>query len=413
MKKYYRRRIITSAMIAFVILMTVVIGGIYLFSYLQMEQNTDRAVQALLSQQEGEKRIRREVSLPSFLGYTPGKRMIPSAYYEIGTDPYGQIRYQDLHGYQEEENDILSYAETIQKTGKERGKLGPYKYAIKTNEDGSCRLILMNVSIQLQTLYGVMISALIIGLGLSVLLLIILFPISSKAADMIIRGTEKQKQFITDAGHELKTPVAVIRSNLDVMELLDGPDKWSGNIRRQVDRLEGLIKQLLLLARLDEKQWTGKTDNIDFSRMLQDETDTYREEAENRNQKLEIRISESLHIRGDQEALRQMLHAILDNAIQYTPGGGMIQIGLKKEKKQLLLQLTNTVDTLPSTSPEQLTDRFTRGDTARSRKTGGTGIGLSAARSVAELCHGSITVSYPGEKRFQVEIRLPASEKHP
>lgn len=410
MKKYYRRRIITSAMIAFVILIAVVIGGIFLFSYLQIEQNTDRMVQSLVSLQEGEKHSRREVYLPSFLGYTPGKRMIPSTYYEIGTDPSGQIRYLDLHGYQEEESDILSYVETILKTGKERGKLGPYKYALKISEDGSGRLILMNVSIQLQTLYNVMTGALIIGLGLSLLLLIILFPVSSKAADMIMRGTEKQKQFITDAGHELKTPVAVIRSNLDVMELLDGPNKWSGNIRTQVDRLENLVKQLLLLARLDEKQWTGKTDHIDLSRLLRDETDTYREEAENRDQKLETGICESLYIRGDQEALRQMLHALLDNAVKYTPSGGSIRLILKKEKKQLILQLTNTVDALPPVSPEQLTGRFTRGDTARSRKTGGTGIGLSAARSVAELCHGSITVSYPGEKLFRVEIRLPEAE---
>ncbi len=409
MKKYYRRRIIASAMVAFVILIGGIIGGIFLINCLHTEQNTDRILQNLLLQPEGEKRGRRENAFPPFLGYTSGQRAISTVFCEMELSPEGQLRSLRQHGFSGEESEILSLAEQILAGGKEKGKLGSCKYAVLKAEDGGIRLVLMDMSVQLQMLYGVLVSALVIGLVLSVLLFMILLPVSSRAADMILRGTEKQKRFITDAGHELKTPVAVIRSNLDVMELLNGKNKWSGNIRAQVERLEGLIRQLLLLARLDEKQWTGKTEKIDLSRMVRDEWDTYLEEAERKGQCVETQITEGIRVNGDHDALCQMLHALMDNAVQYTPDGGNIQLVLKREKRQACLTLKNTVEALPEIAPEELTGRFTRGDTARSRKTGGTGIGLSAAGSVAEMCRGTITVSFPGEKEFMAEVRLPAA----
>ena len=410
MKKYYRRRIIASGMLAFVILLTLVIGGIYLATSLQTERNTDRTVRSLLTQEQNDKPRVMERGIPGFFGATPGQAMFPSAYYQIETDADGQVIACELRGYQEESKaDIQATVDRILQSGRETGKLGAYKYGVLETESGGHRLILMDVSIQLQTLSSVLRSALLIGLVLSVLLLAILFPVSNKAADLIIRNTEKQKQFITDAGHELKTPVAVIRSNLDVMELLDGKSKWSGNIRDQVDRLEGLVKQLLLLAKLDEKQWTGKTEIIDMQQLLENELVIYQEPAEQKNLNLRSDVAKGLRVLGDTDSLRQMIHAVMDNAVQYTPSGGEIRVRCRREKKQVRIDITNTVDQLPKIEPDRLTDRFTRGDTARSRKNGGTGIGLSTAKSVAEMVRGSIKINYLDENTFQVVIDLPAA----
>ena len=202
---------------------------------------------------------------------------------------------------------------------------------------------------------------------------------------------------------------AVIRSNLDVMELFQGKSNWSGNIRSQVDRLDGLVKQLLLLARLDEKQWAGKTTDINFSNELKNEVSIYEETVTQKELTLKTDIAEGLriHAHAEEESVRQLLHVLLDNAMQYTPSGGSVWINAGKEKKNLRLEITNTVDALPQIAPERLLDRFTRGDTARSRKNGGTGIGLSTAKSVADLYHGEITVSYLDENMFQVIVHLP------
>ena len=409
MKRYYRRRIIASAMLAFLILLLLVIGGIVLFSYLQAERSTDRTVQFLLSPPEENQMPFNGPNLPKFFGSAPGQMSNPSAFYEIETDGAGKILSCELRGFSDDTDaDLQGYVDRIFRQGRDSGKISEFKYGLARQENGNCRLILMDISIQLNMLYSMLRSALIIGAGLSALLLVILFPVSSKAAAMILQNTEKQKQFITDAGHELKTPVAVIRSNLDVMELLDGKTKWSGNIRSQVDRLEGLVKQLLLLARLDEKQWTGKTEIIDLTHLLKDEMDIYRDEAEQKELKFSADIAPGLRVTGDRAALGQMIHAVMDNAMQYTPAGGNVWVKCAREKKQLRFDITNTVDALPQIPADRLTDRFTRGDTARSRKTGGTGIGLSTAKSVAEMCHGSIEIKYLTDTMFQAVVMLPA-----
>ena len=182
---------------------------------------------------------------------------------------------------------------------------------------------------------------------------------------------------------------------------------WSANIRSQVERLDGLVKQLLLLARLDEKQWAGKTTDIDFSNELKNEVSIYEETVTQKELTLKTEIAEGLRIHAEVESVRQLIHVLLDNAMQYTPSGGSVRIKTGKEKRNLRLEITNTVDAFPQIEPERLLDRFVRGDTARSRKNGGTGIGLSTAKSVADLYHGDIAVAYLEGNLFQVTVRLP------
>ena len=408
MRKYYRRRLILVAMMAFLILLVLVISGIFLFSYLQMEHETSRTVQSLLSPPEYDFQKFGNAQFPGAFEMMRGQPMFPSSYYDIIADQDGTVLSCESSGFPDEmENDIQASVLQVLATGKSSGRWGSFKFGIQETSDGQLHIILMNISIQIQMLLSMARSALIIGAGLMVLLFIILLPVTAKAASLLIQNTEKQKQFITDAGHELKTPVAVIRSNLDVMELLQGKSNWSANIRSQVDRLDGLVKQLLLLARLDEKQWAGKTSDVDFSNELKNEASIYEETVLQKELELKTDIAEGLRIHAEEESIRQLIHVLLDNAMQYTPPGGSVWINAGKEKRALRLEVTNTVDAFPQIEPERLLDRFTRGDTARSRKNGGTGIGLSTAKSVADLYHGEITVSYLGESLFQVIVKLP------
>lgn len=408
MRKYYRRRLILVAMMAFLILLVLVISGIFLFSYLQMEHETSRTVQSLLSPPEYDFQKFGNAQFPGAFEMMRGQPMFPSSYYDIIADQDGTVLSCESSGFPDEmENDIQASVLQVLATGKSSGRWSSFKFGIQETADGQLHIILMNISIQIQMLFSMARSALIIGAGLMVLLFIILLPVTAKAASLLIQNTEKQKQFITDAGHELKTPVAVIRSNLDVMELLQGKSNWSANIRSQVDRLDGLVKQLLLLARLDEKQWAGKTSDVDFSNELKNEASIYDETVLQKELELKTDIAEGLHIHAEEESIRQLIHVLLDNAMQYTPPGGSVWINAGKEKRTLRLEVTNTVDAFPQIEPERLLDRFTRGDTARSRKNGGTGIGLSTAKSVVDLYHGEITVSYLGESLFQVIVKLP------
>lgn len=410
MRKYYRRRLITVSMLSFTILLLLVIATLFVFSYIQMDRETDRTVQLMLSQNENAEPPFDEAWFPGQSEPIWNQRMLPSAFYKITAERDGTVRSSELYGFLEDtDNDVQNYVNQALQTRRDSGRIGSYKFGIQESGDGKLHIVLMNVSIQIQLLLAVLRNALIIGAILLILLFVILLPVTTKAAAMLVQNTEKQKRFITDAGHELKTPVAVIRSNLDVMELLQGKSNWSGNIRSQVDRLEGLVKQLLLLARLDENQWAGNTTIIDFSRELENEIGIYEETVLQKDLKLEKEIQAGLRIQGDETSAHQLIHALLDNAMQYTPSGGGVWISARREKKSLRMEITNTVDALPQIEPERLLDRFTRGDTARSRKNGGTGIGLSTAKSIAGMCHGSIKVAYPKDNLFQVVVHLPLS----
>ena len=408
MRSYYRRRLITVAMLSFTILLMLIIIALFVFSYIQSDRETDRTVEMLLSREE-------QPAPPVGGNQFPGKwepmqdqRVFPSAYYDIRADQDGTVVSSELFGFTEDsDSDVQNYVSQILQAGNNKGRLGSFKYGVEETADGRLHIVLMSITIQMQMLFSMLRTALIIGAVLLALLFVILLPVTSRAAALLAQNTEKQKQFITDAGHELKTPVAVIRSNLDVMELLQGKSNWSGNIRCQVDRLEGLVKQLLLTARVDEKQWTGKTTVLDFSKELENELGIYEETVLQKDLKLQKEVETGLHIKGDEESVKQLIHALLDNAMQYTPSGGSVWVNAGREKKTLSLEIRNTVDALPHIEPERLLDRFTRGDNARSRKNGGTGIGLSTAKSIVELYKGNITVSYAGDNMFQVLVRLP------
>ncbi len=406
MKKYYRSRFILGAMLAFIILMVLAVAGIWLYSYLQMEQETDSFLASRVSRSQDRERTFSPSSAPAMFGYRPGRRNSPSGFWEVTVSADGSITEIRQQGIPDEtDTDIRAWVLQAFEQKSLSGKTGSYKYAARYLEDGSARMVLLDISIQLQSLYSVLRSALVIGSLLLAALFLILLPVSSRVADVFIRSAEKQQQFVTDAGHDRKTPVAIIRSNLEVMELLEGKNKWSDNIHEQVGRLEHLISQFLLMARLEEGH-TEKKDLVDLPAVIREELQNYHTGLSQRGIRSSLELPEHLQIRADEKSVRQMLCLLLDNLSAYASDGGEASVQLYEKKKRAVLVLSNTVEHLPEQKPEALTERFVRGTTARTEKTGGAGIGLSAVKRIAEAHGGKLTVSYPDEHRFSAAVEL-------
>ena len=409
MKRYYRNRIMLSAMLSFMIILVIAVAGIWLFSYQRIERNTDSFIESRLEPREENGRTRRfsQDAPPAMFGYTPRRQSIPSGYYEIAFTADGTVETTEKRGIAEDASaEVQEYVKDVIKTSAEKGKVGSYKYGIRKNEDGSGKIILVDNSIQLHMLYDMLKNAGLVGLGILVLLAIVLFPVSNRMADIFVRNAEQQRQFITDAGHDLKTPVAIARANLDVLELREGQNKWSSNVRTQVDRMEHLVQDLILMARLDEEKGEEALNAINLTTLADEIWEEYQPSMKQKQIRGAADLEETVPIKGAGSLIRRMLCLLMDNAVQYTPDEGTIRLSVAPEKKKTRILIANSVAQLPSEKPEKLTERFVRGDSARTQKNGGSGIGLAAARRICEKHHGRLTIDYPDGHTFRVKVEL-------
>lgn len=409
MKRYYRSRIMFSAILSFLIILIIAVVGIWLVSYHRIEQETDSFIASRFVPREERGRTPRfsQDATPAMFGYTPGRRSIPSGFYEITFAADGTLEEITKRGIMEDASaEVQEYVQNVIKKDTEKGKVGSYKFGIRKNEDGSGTIILVDNSIQLSMLYNMLKNAGLVGLGILLLLIIVLFPVSGRMADIFVRNTEQQRQFITDAGHDLKTPVAIARANLDVLELREGKNKWSSNVRAQVDRMEHLVEDLILMARLDETKNEETLGEISLTTLADEIWEEYQPSIKQKRIKGQASLKETTPITGAGSLIRRMLCLLMDNAVQYTPEEGTIRLSVAPEKKKILIELANSVAQLPSEKPEKLTERFVRGDSARTQKTGGSGIGLAAVRRICEKHHGKLTIDYPDEHTFRVRVEL-------
>lgn len=408
MKKFYRRRLITVSMLAFLILFILVFSGMFLFSFLQMESETNRTVQFLLNPPENGGQMFEGARMPGAFDLRRGHPMF-SSYYDITASEDGTVTACEIMGFTEETQvDIQAAVRQILDTGKTSGRWGTFKFGVQETEDGQMHIVLMNISIQLQMLFSMVRSALIIGTALLVLLFIILLPVTAKAASILIQNTEKQKQFITDAGHELKTPLTVISANMDVLQLETGENEWIRSTQKQVAGLRGLVNELIYLSRLDEEDARLQLSRVDLKPLVEEAAEPFAAMAEFSGKSLNVQASEAAIARGDPGALNRLVSVLCDNAVKYAPEGDAIEIALKSDGRRATLTVENGLAApMDPEALKHLFDRFYRADASRSKERGGYGLGLSIARAVVEKHGGTIEARQTPENRLRFTVSLP------
>lgn len=403
-----RWRIIGGAMAAFAILLVLLLALSAAAGYARIERSADEIIDRLNSDQPPHR-----VSIPPshFFGYRLDMRRNEPAWCIVTFNESGeQVDRDSSRLFDEDETILDGYIEAALFAGNGEGKVGSWKYRF-FHGDGETRLILLDNSAQLRSLLlALEVAAALSAVSLAALFLILL-PVSARVVRSHSEYLEKQKRFITDAGHEIKTPVAIITSNLDAMELLQGENKWSRNIRAQSERLGELIARLLAMARMDERAVAAKREPLALDALVQQELDAYDELLQTHQLTVNASLDEGATLRGDRESLVQLLHILLDNAAQYAQSGTVLAVRLQRKSTRLFLEMINSVEALPPLSPDALFDRFTRGDLARtqgaSSAAGHYGVGLSAARAIAELHRGRLTAAYPDAHHVRFVAELP------
>ena len=275
------------------------------------------------------------------------------------------------------------------------GYVGTYRY-LKVNSDLDSFHAFMRNSI--------IVSSIVI---LSVFILLVL--ISKKVIAPIQQSYQKQKQFITDASHELKTPLAIIRSNTDVLELENGDSKWTKNIQNQVDRLTSLVNSLVVFSRMEEKDTAEKV-KFNLSESLHARIDDFEELASFQKKHITADIDNNIYYRGEQQAIVQLMDILLENAIKYATKETNINVTLKKNKKYAMMKISNQAN-VKKGDLRKVFDRFYRLDESRNSTVKGYGIGLSMAKLIAEKHKEVIKAYAPEDGIFKIEVRFTLDDK--
>ena len=219
---------------------------------------------------------------------------------------------------------------------------------------------------------------------------------------------EKQKSFITNAGHEIKTPLTVINADIDVLEMELEENEWLDDIKKQTKRLTDLTNQLVHLSRMEEANSSMPMSDFCISDMLEEITSSFQTLARTQNKKVTLQTQPALFLHGNEPSIQELFTILLDNSIKYSPDNTEISILLKQEGNFLKFCISNlTKDTITQEQLRQLFDRFYRTDSSRNSKTGGFGIGLSMAYAIVTAHKGKIKAESKHGDSLSILVELP------
>lgn len=413
-----RRKLIVACMVSLAIVLAVILGGVNLMSYYKVVSDAD-TVLSFLSENRGvfpKGQPMEEAPAPQapeanwehrrlFSPETPYE----SRFFSVQLDGDGQVLQTDARQIAAvDEEEAALYARTVADSGRTAGFWDDYRYLVVADA-GNTRVIFLDCSRGLSSFRTTLLASLALSLAGLLAVLVLLLVLSKRIVRPMAESYEKQKRFITDAGHELKTPMTIISADADLAEMECGENQWISDIRRQAQRLTGLTNDLIYLSRMEEEQ--PKLQLIDFplSDVAEEMAQSFQALAKSQGKEFSLHIQPMISFHGDEKAIRQLFSILLDNALKYSPAGGYLDLGLEKQERTLVLTVSNTsVQPIEQDKLPHLFDRFYRADQSRNSQTGGYGLGLSVARSIVSAHKGKIRAESPDGLTLTFAVHLPA-----
>lgn len=440
MIKTLKRKFIVSAMIAVTVLLVTMLGAVNAVNAWTTAQDTERLLENLVQMESdgrpempqgeqppegeappelpaGENGFRPEGEPPAQREEGRGKGFmaevftendrLSAVYFTVWTRDGEVVRSDVSRISTVSETDAAALAQSVLAEDAAEGRTDSFRYASARNRNGETVYVFLENSARRNAVLRVVALSALAGLGGWLLMLGLVCLLAKKTIAPLAENMDRQRQFVTDAGHELKTPLAIIQANTEAMELIAGESKWSRNIKTQTARLTELTQNLLTLARADEVPSLGSLAPVELSALAEKTAQMFQTPMEQKGLRLEAKLSPGLVVRGSEDQLRSLLSILLDNAVKYASENSALRLSLKGEEKTCTLRLENRCDKLPDCPPERLFDRFYRADAARTQSSGGFGIGLSAAQVIVLRHRGRLEAEYPAEDRVAFTVTLP------
>lgn len=408
MMRRLRLKLIAACMLSLLLVLAIIMCALNALNYRGAVQDAD-SVLDLLKENEGQFPQLQE----SFDWETDGPRYkspelpFEIRFFSVLMRKDGEIKGADMVQIAAvDEAAVAEYARMAFESGSERGFVEDYRF-IRYAEAEDVRIIFLDYGRVLSNHRSMLLNSVLISAAglLAVFLLIVL--LSKRIMKPFAENYEKQKLFVTDAGHEIKTPITIIDAAAEVLEMEYGENEWLQCIRQQADRLGMLTDDLIRLSRMEENRALPMV-SFPFSELAAEAADSFYPLARAQNKSLQLQIQQGVAWRGHEDSMRQLLSVLLDNALKYSPENSTIYLRLEKRSKGILLQVENeSIQLLTKESMEKMFDRFWRGDPSRSSRTRGYGIGLSIAKAVVNAHRGKISADTPDGRRLVISVTLP------
>lgn len=296
------------------------------------------------------------------------------------------------------------YAQHVLSGRSRSGYYRGFRYRVADSEWGST-VVFLNAERELQSMRSLLLVSGMVALASSLAAFILVVLFSNRAIAPYIRNIEAQKRFITDASHELKTPLTAISTSADILAMDLEENEWVQNIQQQSARLARLVANLVTLSRLDEERPFPEAADFSLSEAVWEISEPMASLAGAKGKQYTQQIKEGIVLHGDRSAVQQVVSILLDNAIKYSDEGGRIHLEVSRQKRPQI-RVYNTCTLSDPKEINRLFDRFYRPDESRSKKTGGTGLGLSIAKATVEAHGGKISVSSNGGRDITFTVVL-------
>lgn len=413
-----QRRFIVIATSAVVILLTISLGMVNLFNFSRARQEVNATLNVLVEHEGTFPENPEELRDDHFYDDSE-EAYYQTRYFSVWINAQGDVQEVNLkHIAAISEKEAGNIAKRIFERGHNIGRFyvggTVYAYKCRSLENGRCLIVVLNCTRNLQTARNFLQNSIFLGLLLTLLYVVILTFISRRVIEPMRRNIESQKQFITNAGHELKTPLAIISANVEVLEMLNGKNEWTDSILNQTRRGTQLVDRLIVMAKAGEREEVILSD-VDFSAAAREAAESFKSVAEKDGKHLELDLTEDVHVLAEERYLRELVNILTDNGVKYCDAGGTITVQLTGGKgKNARLTVSNPYADGDKMDYSRFFERFYRADSSHTRdsRSAGYGIGLAMAQDLTTLFKGKISASYSLKKReISFTVLLPGIKK--
>lgn len=410
-----RDKFLVLNLVTISIMMIIAFSSIYLITYNNVHRDIDMELHKISEFNQKPKEIFKE---PKSNFDNTKSHQERSLSFNLITDKEGTIKSSfSIFDMEEEFYENAKESALSQKSVTGEFKLDGNHWAyIRDDYEDGYRIVFLDVTSEQGILTNLTYTFLTVAFVMLIFIFFISRFFSNKAIEPIKDAFDKQKQFIADASHELKTPLAVISTNVDVLlsnkeDNINNQSKWLYYIKSEVERMTKLTQDLLYLTQIDYSDIKMIFSDFNLSEAVENVILTMEAVIFENNISLEYEIDPDLRTYGNSEQIKQVVMILLDNALKYTDDNGRVNVTLKKHQNNILFSLVNTGKGIPEECTEEIFDRFYRIDKSRSRNKDGYGLGLAIAKAIVEQHRGKISVRSIIDESTTFSVELPSTSK--